>query len=81
MFAAGSLCSSSRDEGLVVFDDIAVVDSNVALIGVYRQVSEEFRGDVDRKSSGNGFAVVVHDELLSLVLESSAWLQDGRTIK
>ena len=26
-------------------------------------------------------AVVVHDELLSLVLESSAWLQDGRTIK
>ena len=40
VFAAGSLCSSSRDEGLMVFDDVAVVDSNVALSGVYRQVSE-----------------------------------------
>ena len=34
VFAAGALCSSSRDEGLMVFNDVAVVDSDVALRGV-----------------------------------------------
>jgi hypothetical protein len=34
VFVAGSLLAAARDEGAVVFDDVVVVDSDVALIAL-----------------------------------------------
>ena len=55
ILVAGSLVAAAGDERAVVFDDVVVVDGDVALGRVEVGVAEDLGGDVDRQPGGHGF--------------------------
>lgn len=59
VFGAGALLAAASDKRPVVFDDVVVVDRDVALGGVQTVVAEDFRGDMNGETGGDGFVAKI----------------------